>query len=69
MAETKITGNMEELESVVRERDDLKAKLDATTNELEQYKVAYREQLDKYGRLFGLFANNVDYYIAGKTNN
>ena len=42
---------------------------DVIKKELEQYKNAYQEQSERYNRLFGLFANNIDYFVAGSKGN
>lgn len=49
--------------------EEVKNELAAVKAELEQYKNAYKEQGERYNRLFGLFANNIDYFVSGKTNN
>ena len=61
-AEAKNEVSVEEFEAV-------KAELDQVKKELEQYKNAYQEQSERYNRLFGLFANNIDYFVAGQKGN
>lgn len=58
--ETKETVAIEEYEIV-------KAELEKTKEELSQYQKAYKEQVEKYNSLFGLFVNNID-YIVSNTN-
>lgn len=53
-------------ETAVENVEALKSELEQVKNELEQYKAAYKDQNERYNRLFGLFANNIDYYIAGQ---
>lgn len=45
----------------------LEADLKQVTKERDQYRAALEAQVEKYNKLFGLFANNVD-YIIGNTN-
>ena len=52
----------------IEEFEAVKAELEQVKGELEQYKAAYKDQGERYNRLFGLFANNIDYFVAGKTN-
>lgn len=59
----------EEASVSVEEFEAVKSELEAVKNELEQYKKAYRDQSERYNRLFGLFANNIDYFVAGQKGN
>ena len=45
----------------------LKAELERVTSERDQYRAALESQVAKYNKLFGLFANNVDYIIGNGT--
>lgn len=53
----------------VEEFEAVKSELNQVKKELEQYKNAYRDQNERYNRLFGLFANNIDYFVAGSKGN
>ena len=53
----------------IEEFESVKAEFEATKKELEQYKNAYRDQCERYNRLFSLFANNIDYIVSGKGGN
>ena len=48
----------------VEEFEAVKAELEQTKDELEKYKGAYAEQVERYNSLFGLFVNNIDYIVA-----
>ena len=57
------TVNAAELDEVAQ----LKAELGRVTSERDQYRAAPEAQVAKYNKLFGLFANNVDYIIGNGT--
>ena len=69
MAEIQNAVTMEDFNALNAELEEVRARYEATATELEQYKEAYKAQAEKYNRLFGLFANNVDYFISGKATN
>ena len=71
MAETakKMVEVVDEIDAMKMELDSVKAELEDTKKELEQYKQAYLDQGERYNRLFGLFANNIDYFVVGQKQN
>lgn len=56
----------EEVASLRAELEQVKEELVKAQELNNQYEAAYKEQMEKYNRLFGLFANNIDYYILGQ---
>lgn len=48
---------------------ELTEQLKVITNERDQYRAAYEQTNEKFNRLFGLFANNIDYYLGNIKSN
>lgn len=65
-------GTMETNSKEIKEKEleekiaNLNTQLEEANKKLAQYESAYKDQIEKYNKLFGLFANNIEYFISQK---